>query len=610
MNTSLKPSLSLLALVLSAIVAVSQSPAPPAASNTGVIEGTIQTAGTTPEPIPGVQVQLTAQAARAAGIAPAVPILTATTDDKGHFTFNDLNPGQYQFRYQIAGYFPLQEGGVKANGTTINFPQRGAVQALRGAATAAAAGQFQVLTFALGALHVNFSISMNPGGIITGRIINSNGSPATNERVLALGIAYQDGQRVMYSSKTATTNDRGEYRLFGLDAGEYYVRSDYRVSGTARGSAAATSRVYYPGVDDPNRATRVAIKPGAESGGINFNVQAATTVNISGTIVNPIPGASPSPTATTLPATGRRGGGLPGAAAATVFYLLPRDDGAIRDDAPEVLRSYGTAADQSEGKFEIRDVRPGHYVLYAMVRNVENNATVRYTGHIAVDVGSQDLSGIRIVLRPDVDLRYRFTANGDPIAQTQLPPVLALRGRDSLPSQLAQPLVQPAGFQLDWRASSVMAEGQYVLDSTLSTLQDVFVADIREGDKSIYETGTIVAGSDIPETVEIVLSRGAGMISGSVLTTSATPASGVQVILIPNGSRRKNPLLYKRATSGADGQFALVGLAPGAYKLFAWETIPIGAEMNAEFMKDYDERGIPVTIEPGTQLMVEIPVLR
>jgi hypothetical protein len=78
---------------------------------------------------------------------------------------------------------------------------------------------------------------------------------------------------------------------------------------------------------------------------------------------------------------------------------------------------------------------------------------------------------------------------------------------------------------------------------------------------------------------------------------------------MPNGDRRQNLLLYKRGTTNESGKVTLGALAPGAYKLFAWESIPNGAELNTEFMREYEERGVPVTIEAGAQTKVQLSLI-
>jgi hypothetical protein len=48
----------------------------------------------------------------------------------------------------------------------------------------------------------------------------------------------------------------------------------------------------------------------------------------------------------------------------------------------------------------------------------------------------------------------------------------------------------------------------------------------------------------------------------------------------------------------ATGKFNMDGIAPGDYKLFAWEAVPNGAWMNAEFLARYEGRGVAVSVTP------------
>ena len=50
-----------------------------------------------------------------------------------------------------------------------------------------------------------------------------DGQPAVNATVQALKATYPDGKRVLKPVQTAITNDLGEYRLFWLPPGSYFV---------------------------------------------------------------------------------------------------------------------------------------------------------------------------------------------------------------------------------------------------------------------------------------------------------------------------------------------------------------------------------------------------
>ena len=68
--------------------------------------------------------------------------------------------------------------------------------------------------------------------------------PAVGVRIEALRSSYSDGRRRLVAVTQATTNDLGEYRLYGLAAGTYYVSTtrSFFMGGDAFGLAP----VYFP----------------------------------------------------------------------------------------------------------------------------------------------------------------------------------------------------------------------------------------------------------------------------------------------------------------------------------------------------------------------------
>jgi hypothetical protein len=154
----------------------------------------------------------------------------------------------------------------------------------------------------------------------------------------------------------------------------------------------------------------------------------------------------------------------------------------------------------------------------------------------------------------------------------------------------------------DGRMFSGITEGRYVVESGLQSLRDAYIADIRQGSKSIYEDGTIVVGADQPQPVDIVLARPAAMVQGAVQDATGKPIGSALVVLIPDGRRRENPLFYKKVTASPEGHFTLQALAPGQYKIFAWENLPTGAERNAQFLARFEQFGRSVNVSAGSTL--------
>src|SRR5258705_13101303 len=66
-------------------------------------------------------------------------------------------------------------------------------------------------------------VAMAPTGSVSGCIYDRDDEPLGKAQVQALRAIYKDGRRILTIAQTVETNDRGEYRLFWLAPGRYYV---------------------------------------------------------------------------------------------------------------------------------------------------------------------------------------------------------------------------------------------------------------------------------------------------------------------------------------------------------------------------------------------------
>src|SRR5262245_47085640 len=125
---------------------------------------------------------------------------TFTTGSDGKFAFRDPAPGEYRlYATRIRGHVPTEFGQRTPTGTgtpfTISVGQRMSVVTLR----------------------------MAPVSSISGRIVDEAGDPVPFAAVDVLKSGYQDGKKTLIPGLGVRTDDRGEYRLFNLPPGEYYV---------------------------------------------------------------------------------------------------------------------------------------------------------------------------------------------------------------------------------------------------------------------------------------------------------------------------------------------------------------------------------------------------
>jgi len=130
---------------------------------------------------------------------------------------------------------------------------------------------------------------------------------------------------------------------------------------------------------------------------------------------------------------------------------------------------------------------------------------------------------------------------------------------------------------------------------------NMYVNDVRQNGTSVYDSGFDV-GVEPPTPVQILVKSGAGSAEGLAQAAAI-------VALIP-ASRRSNHALYYGAKADGTGAFGMRGVAPGEYKIIAWDSIPAGAYLNAEFLKKYEESGNSITVSPDSKLKFNPTVIK
>jgi len=94
-----------------------------------------------------------------------------------------------------------------------------------------------------------------------------------------------------------------------------------------------------------------------------------------------------------------------------------------------------------------------------------------------------------------------------------------------------------------------------------------------------------------------------------VLNADNQPLSGATVVLVPEPRRRDQSRLYDEASTDQYGHFQLRGIAPGEYKLFAWEEIERGAYRDPDFLRRHEKRGEVVRLAEGEAKSISLTVI-
>ena len=554
----------------------------PQQNTAGTIRG-IVTRTDTHEPLEGVLVTvgnglLPATAGRLqyqSPVRPATSVQSVTTDETGRFSFKELPQGLYSIRASRDGFL----GGSIAEG--LASPAAG-------------------VTLTIDAQHLENDLTLNltAGGIVSGRVSNSAGNPGANLTVMAYQLRYMEDRMVLISEYSRDTDEQGNYRLFYLPPGDYYIAASRKVSGPSPQQAPT----FYPNSLDPRFARIVRVGEGSDIGGINMTLLPPSDLRISGLVL--------------------RTDGLDG----NFNYFLVRQE----DDAPlgNVEASVpNVTQDRSGGRFELTGILPGSYELYA--RDMSQPLVV--AGHTHVDISTRSLSDVVIQAYPPLDVHGHFVIDGDmqPPNFATTPKPVNIAGTDAVFPAITPLLVLQAvdstTFARSYR-SQVDATGNFVFSGVtpgkyrlqapfpeISILPDkTYISDIRQLGQSVFENGIAIDGGKMVPEIQVILRNDGGSVEGTVTNGGKSLAGGASVVLVPEPTQRQNPLQYKDTRIDADGHFTFTNVRPGTYKVFGWTSDafpPFSPYRNSVFIGKYEDRGVAVVVSALAKSAVSVPLI-
>jgi hypothetical protein len=475
--------------------------------------------------------------------------LSTQSDAKGNFSMENLDPGQYRVFTTRNGYLDAYYGAKRASrtGSTLSLTPGQKIEDLR--------------------------IGLVPFGVIAGVVGDTDGEPIMTENVNIYRLVQGPGGTRMIQAGNKQTDDLGQFRFVNLHPGKYYVSAVFQGwSNVAVNAKKWNDRpevrvtTFYPGTTDPAVAQTVEVGVGARVTGVDFTIVRSRLYKI-GVHVDTAPGFRGS------------------------TRLMYSVDGLYPAGPP-----YNA---NSNGDLEISGVPAGSYRLQVFAHEAEN---MFCSVSVPVVVERADLEGLRVAVGACPTAEGRVTVEGD--AKGDAKPELAGAIVDFEHGD------RNAQLRADGSFATGLSPGPGNIDlSRITKEKSLYVKSIRSGNQDVLRNGFVANASERVE-LEVVLASDGGKVDGTVSDKDDKPVAGATVVLIPNDPALRARLDYGRdATTDQAGHFEMKNIAPGDYKLFAWDDVEEGSWFDPDFLKDFEAKGQPVIVKVSDSQTVKLAVL-
>lgn len=427
-------------------------------------------------------------------------------------------------------------------------------------------------------------LRLTGGGVVAGVVTDEYGEPVVGASVGAVPHASAVGlPGAFYSliqgklpvaldadTRTSLTNDRGEYRIYGLRPGQYRIVMTRNAGIRQMESSTPTDSfpVYFPGTHDIALASVVRVTTESEAHA-TFTTSVAQAVVIAGEVVN---------------STGQR---VPGASVRIMRTLK----GEPWLAAPSI-----TSATDSAGIFSASVLPDRDYIIYASDRRPWASPGVQAEvelGAASVRAGTRGVSGIRIA-----------TQRGATISGK----IIGVPREDAVTLRVTPvPLDSKARAAAITASAPVNADGTFVLHNVFghsvisvgSGIDGPVVGNVSIGGTDVTDSGVDLPAGARRDNVLIRLVPHRQQLTGIVRRGPGRPDTAVVLLFATDRAKWAHPEgRYLRITKASiDGKFEFGGIPAGSYHLVAIPELQLGPDLTTTVLTRLSHRARRVELQ-------------
>ena len=509
------------------------------------------------------------------------------TDDQGVFDLTELPAGRYTLTVSKSGFVSLSYG------------QRRPLQA------------GTPLQLADGQQLKGIAFQLPRGSVIGGRVLDEDGEAMPGVAVRVMRYQYLQGARRLTPAGAGQTDDKGQYRVWGLMPGDYYVNATARggfggpfgqfgpgafggpggPGGPGGGRAAFAGRggrggpgagapvgndqeqinyapTYFPGVASVSEAKPIAVGLSEEVLDINFNMQLVHVSRITGHVVNP-----------------------DGTPVTSGNVNLAIDVAGARGN--QIGMNYGGRI-QWDGEFTIANVPPGRYMLRA---RGDDSETPQYAAQPVTTTG-EDLTDLTVVLAPGATITGAVTFLGAPGASPD-PSQFRITAPSADQSDVGPQPNARVGKDGAFELSGVPA-GSHLVRSA-GNARGFILKSVTVNGRDVTDTPVALRSGETLANVTVTFTDQQNEINGTVTNEQGTAMPDYTVLAFSTDPTLWRPLSRQIMTARPDqtGKYRIRGLPRGDYYLVAVDPAEQGEWFEPVYLDEHRAGAHQLTLGDG-----------
>lgn len=450
------------------------------------------------------------------------PVAKGVTDEEGRYKLTNVPPGRYHLTAVSPGYV---------------FSEPGANEWQQG----------KVVNVSAGDELKNLDFTLVRGGVVTGRVTDSDGKPVVEEVVTLMIADARARKENRVRPFTFETDDRGVYRAWGVTPGRYVV-----YSGRARedifqrggyGAGAFYPQTFYPSVTEESQARAVEVTVGGEEDEVDITLAKLTKTHTArGRVVD------------------EEGRAVPGVEVAV---------GSMTAGGQRFSWNMFTGGKTDErGEFTVRGLMPGDWGVWASAGEVFGETQgPTYSDPAVFEVNDSDVSGLEIKMRRGAEVSGTVTMEGtsDPAILARLREMRMGVWVNTGASSTAVPnytRFQPAAdgsFKL-----TGLRPGKLMFDLEWPKPKGFSLLYVRRDGVEQREGMELKAGERV-RNVQVAYTYGNAVIRGEVQFKGGTRPAGVTYAI--HAIRPGGAIAGDASILDSLGRFTIENLSAGEYEL-------------------------------------------